>query len=466
MRKEWDKHTEKVLLANLKESEAYVIPDYGEKITPSKNVETQSYHFGKSGLCLFAATNMIKASGLARRPDVLVNMLGEKEASKVENGDFISLFVSLYSNDAAQDWVHTLQCLNATFSIIRSNFSHVQEIILRSDGASNFKCTAMILAIPLLSELSGLNVTQCGWSEAGNGKNKTDSNLQKDKLHIKEGMKKPGARGETAAQLCQHVISGRIETGTSGSAVSKEIVIDRDCDISKPQENCMVGIKKFYHVKYDHGHAGNQELRGMTVWRHHCVGDGKYFSKADMDKKWDKKGIMDMKSMLIDSLNGSGGGGGKCIKSENRRSREGEEAKVKLEAKAAVKVKGDRDKREAMMKQLTDTDGRGLCFCQLCFKPFTYPASRDLHQQSCAEKRAGKDAKKTTSKLRPVAELLDNPLQTSTSMKFGEYCVRQILTFLTPCPQKKIVLSSSVCTIGLQLLKHKLYVCVFCVDTH
>ena len=206
LRKTWDRESYKRLLSRLTNDCALVIIDYGQKVEATKNIESQSDCFGKSGVSPFGATFLMLAT--AFEPQELESMLGEERVAKLKDDDLVAFTVVLYNSDANQvtfplivrdipqshndtvlvddilpscmicvvgtDWIHSFLSLRGLLDIFCKRFPRMNNLLLRTDGASNFKGSAFVLGLIMISKWSPVKILEFSVSEAGGGKDITD----------------------------------------------------------------------------------------------------------------------------------------------------------------------------------------------------------------------------------------------------------------------------------------------------
>ena len=261
-----------------------VIQDYGQKPEPQKWKESQTFRFAKAGLSQYGVTFLMRADNFTM--EQLIKMLGEEAARKIKHGDMVVYTVVLYGNDAKQDWVHSFYCLRAALKLFHERFPSIKEVLLRSDGAGNFKCSSSILAMILLSKWSGLRIIELCFSEAGGGKDFTDSLVQKHKLMLAEAVRKRGGTACTAEELVANIAQGYRENGQGGSNDTREIIIPRVC-VPGAAEGGIPGISSLYYFKLEYSASG--EFVGLRVWAHRGIGEGKFYSKEQCSEMFSGK---------------------------------------------------------------------------------------------------------------------------------------------------------------------------------
>jgi hypothetical protein len=279
LRKRHCTETEADMLRNLPAGRAHGVADYGQKPEPRGQVETQSECFGKSGLSQFILSWFLRASNFSQ-PE-LETLLGKEGAKKVESGDFIMYTTAIYCNDAKQDWVHTFYCLELCLGMLKERFPQITSVEFRSDGASNFRCASMILAVIPLSLWTGMRVVAWSISESGNGKNVADSDVQKQKLHINNGLRVPGASARTASECAAMVAEGQHRAGVQKSCDVREMVFDRPSAVGGAAAGSIPGIQGLYYFEYEYDDNGI--FLGLRVRPHKDIGKGCYYDRKMRD---------------------------------------------------------------------------------------------------------------------------------------------------------------------------------------
>ncbi len=77
MHKTWDRLAQAKMFGRVGSSEDAVIIDYGQKVEPTGQVESQSECFGKAGISQFGVTFLMPASSFEKTK--LDEMLGERQ---------------------------------------------------------------------------------------------------------------------------------------------------------------------------------------------------------------------------------------------------------------------------------------------------------------------------------------------------------------------------------------------------
>ena len=255
LRKEWSTRTQPRMLSDLKRGEAYGIQDYAEKILPGKHIETQSERFAKSGISFFGCTWMLHWEDLSK--EELLDVCGEDMANSFVSGDFIAFSTSLFCNDAKQDWIHSWHCMKACFELLQERVPSIHSVRMRSDGAGNFKCVAQVLAMINLSAITKIKVIEYSISEAGDGKNFTDSRFQKVKLDLGHSLDFNMGDGTTAEQLNQ-ITEDSKQHHEGSSTINRAMSFERGVGASVPHlvSSAIPGISGYYHFTYHYDDNG------------------------------------------------------------------------------------------------------------------------------------------------------------------------------------------------------------------
>ena len=435
-RKTFDKMSERECYALLKKGQVRLIQDYGQKWEPMKWKETQTFQFGKAGLSQWGGTFLMCASNFSQQE--LVDMLGAAGAGKIKVGDMVIYSIVLYCNDAKQDWVHSFFCLRAALKLFHDRYPRISEVLIRSDGAGNFKCSAAILAMPALSKWSKLRIVEVSISEAGGGKDLTDSLIQKHKHMLRQQTRKPGGSACTAAELVDNIAAGSRESETGGSCDTAELSFQRP--LVQAEEKTIVGISSLYLFKYEYSDAG--EFEGMRVWAHRGIGEGRFYPRAVCDDMFSAGGLTEdmlpvLKSATApaaapESAASGGGSGGRSGAGSGGRvgGRQGrvlrgdervlddllakEEAKRFKEEKSAGEVSGKHDQYERSLKEA------GVMNCEGCGRVFVRDGAFNTHVAGCAARREEVARQAKFDRLLPPSELAQRNVLSIGSLVLAE----------------------------------------------
>ncbi len=85
-------------------NEAALIIDYGQKVEPTGQVESESECFGNAGISQFGSTFLMLAASFDKTK--LESMLGEERTKSIKPGDMVVFTAVLYTVDTNQDWLH------------------------------------------------------------------------------------------------------------------------------------------------------------------------------------------------------------------------------------------------------------------------------------------------------------------------------------------------------------------------
>jgi hypothetical protein len=172
-----------------------------------------------------------------------------------------------------------------------------------------------------LGPWAGARIVEWSISESGNGKNVADSDVQKRKLYINEGLKVPGGSARTAGQYSGIVSQGQATAGVQRSCDVGEMVFDRPLDVGGATAGTVPGIQNLYYIEWKYG--TDDKFLAMTVQGHRGVGVGHVFDADQCRKLWKGEGLCsDTKAQLKVETGGITGvnDGGRLIRGTSMRT--------------------------------------------------------------------------------------------------------------------------------------------------
>jgi hypothetical protein len=136
--------------------------------------------------------------------------------------------------------------------------------------------------MPKLSQWTGLNILEFSVSEAGGGKDLTDSLIMQQKQRIREGVKQTGGSARNATECVSTVQKGEEQVGSRGSCATREMIYNRPSGgVNGAKKGALPGISSIYHYQYFFTEAGVFE--GMRVFFHEGIGCGKFYTAKDCE---------------------------------------------------------------------------------------------------------------------------------------------------------------------------------------
>jgi hypothetical protein len=417
-------------------NDVLAVGDYGQKQEPMGHKETQSETFAKSGISQFVVVFYMPCCSFTEPQ--LIKLLGEKEAdSALKGGDFVVVSVVFYCDDAKQDWVHSFLCFRSAFKLLLERFPHVRNARIRTDGASNFKCTVQILMWAKFSVWSGVRVLVVNITEAGNGKDVADSVVQKQKQNIREGLKQEGGSARTAGECVQTVIKGDRQMGRASSCMTREIKLPDEArgegGLEGVVTGVMAGIASMYYFEYHFDKEG--KFVGMTAFTHRGIGKGTFFSAERIDALLKDVGLTEDMQAEIQSVSEQGDRGCavRVIRSDTHR-RADEEAQLEKQLSRREKKKA---KHDESVRAYTDAlQSAPVHVCKSCGHRFALLRNLQGHEPGCAESMAQRERLRRTTYLRPSEELMESSVQSSAMLAGqgpeGEQCFLVSPTCLLP----------------------------------
>ncbi|KAK6173861.1 hypothetical protein SNE40_017244 [Patella caerulea] len=162
VRKKNQERSKSDVLEELGPYETHITMDWAMKFLPNKFRESQQDWFGKKGISWHVTAAVTKSA---------------------EDTFEIHCFVHLV-DQCTQNWFAVLSVLEASMMEIKKRLPHIDSAYLRSDNAGCYHCAPLILAIPSLSEQTGITVKQYNFSEAQAGKDLCDRKIAPMKSHM------------------------------------------------------------------------------------------------------------------------------------------------------------------------------------------------------------------------------------------------------------------------------------------
>ncbi|VDI54960.1 Hypothetical predicted protein [Mytilus galloprovincialis] len=158
-----------------------------------------------------------------------------------------------------QDFFAVLSLLEHTLFSIKKQLPQITEAYLRSDNAGCYHCGQLWLAIPSLSERTGIQIKRYDYSEAQSGKSYCDAKI----AHMRQKMRIFYAEDHniiTAMQMKEAIDSG---AGVKGVYTS---VVDVDTTKHQLKTHSWKGVSFITNLEYT--------TSGIKTWKAYRIGDG------------------------------------------------------------------------------------------------------------------------------------------------------------------------------------------------
>jgi len=153
--------------------------------------------------------------------------------------------------------------LEDTLKQVKERNPAVQEAFLRSDNAGCYHCAPLLLAIPAISERSGVHISRYDYSEPQKGKDICDRKIAIMKTHIHHFVNE-GNNVTTAKEMKEALESHNGVTGCFSAVV--------EVKSEKVTKNTWPGIQSLYNFSF------NKD--GIRAWKAYNIGSGKLYSKT------------------------------------------------------------------------------------------------------------------------------------------------------------------------------------------
>ncbi len=172
--------------------------------------------------------------------------------------------------------------LRVCIVLLLEQFPNIKTLCLRTDGAGNFRNSSFVLLMPKLSQWTGVNILEFSVSEAGGGKDLTDSLIMKKKQCIREGVKQTGGSARNPTECVATVQKGEEQVGSKGSCTTREMIYNRTSSgVNGAKKGALPGISTIYHYGYEFTEA--DVFVGIRVFFHQGIGCGKLYTTKDCD---------------------------------------------------------------------------------------------------------------------------------------------------------------------------------------
>ena len=226
-------------LQNLTPSEAIVVMDWAMKFQQMKFREKQSEWFGKRGLSWHISSVIFK----------------DENSKEVEVQSYAHLFDS-----CTLDRCGVASILEDLLVKLKSTYSSISQVYLRSDEVGCYHNNSLIAALPGFGERTGISVRRFDHSEPQHGKDICDRILCPVKAVIRTFCNE--VHDILMANDMHIALKERQVKGTTAAV----------CSVDESSKNAEVrkleGFSKFYNVSF--------EFEGIRVWRCYGIGSGKF----------------------------------------------------------------------------------------------------------------------------------------------------------------------------------------------
>ena len=244
-----------------------------------------------------------------------------------------------------------------------------------------------------LSKWIGVNIVEFSVSEAGGGKDLTDSLIMQQKQRIREGVKQTGGSARNATECVATVQQGEEQVGSTGSCATREMVYNRpSAGVNGAKKGALPGISTIYHYQYEF--AGADVFVGMRVFYHEGIGCGKFYTAKECD------------SMLLEheGLNEASVGE---LRMATSTLQEGDLARAQRHETA----------KETAARAVAESR---VMLCQYCSQSFVRQQYFRAHEDRCVEQSAIRSSKRKTAPLRPAALLAQDQVHSAASLSIGQ----------------------------------------------
>ena len=243
-------------IKNLSPGQAVMVADYMMKLLFQKLFEPQKDWFAKKGVSLHGSMFFFR---------------------REENGEIFTEFHDLYSeSDDKQNWYFSASCLEESIRNFKKLHPEVSNVILWTDNGAHYKNTSLVLWLPNIASLTGVQISSFRNFEPQKGKTKLDGHYATLKFSLKR-FRREG----------NDVMSGKdIENGTNERLRGTHVYgvnIDRS---KEPQSaKTMKGITEFSDFEYFYD--GKQNVQYIDARNQTGLLESKRYESSDLAKLWE-----------------------------------------------------------------------------------------------------------------------------------------------------------------------------------
>ena len=348
--------------------------DYKMKILPSENKNAQSTSFGQRGKSLFDAVMVFK---------IPADYTGEIPKGIEREGDFCIAYQRVAADDADQDFVHSVQVFEIAMRFFKKQYPWVEEFLLYSDGAGNFRSLSFEIAMAERMAEIGVKVNCHLLPEAGDGKDRADRDFAGVNILLQSWLKRRKASCQNATEIYEALQYGK----RPGDGVTNCAVV-----INKPDHAPAVDTVAFakkvgkardnmYYTEFNYVGKpdGTITLGGARFFAYYKMGEGVYLNRSELDQLWPDKPIIATAKIIAGSQVSAMV---PVMKPKMERSREGkkEDSEKKQDAKRR-KVDAAKDKDGEEARRVKSRQRSKMC-CT-CDRSFMHESNQEIHQKAC-----------------------------------------------------------------------------------
>eukprot|EP00656_Telonema_subtile_P021542 TRINITY_DN2257_c0_g3_i2.p1 TRINITY_DN2257_c0_g3~~TRINITY_DN2257_c0_g3_i2.p1 ORF type:complete len:1156 (-),score=187.26 TRINITY_DN2257_c0_g3_i2:70-3537(-) len=270
------------LLSQITATRVLTFIDYKQKVLPAENKEAQSKTFGKKGKSLFGMVNMF------HMPE---DFAGELPEGVDMDGDYAISYFRACADDADQDFAHSVQCFEIGCKFLKKNYPWLEELMLYSDGAGNFRSLSFQFAMVEAAATAGLRVVCHLLPEAGDGKDRVDRDFAGINKLFWSYLKQPNASMQNAVEMATALEYGRkLGDGVVNCALEIQRSEKKLVGVNTEAFTKLVGKARdnMYYTKFEYkrGEDGISALSGARFYAYYEMGTGVLLGTGELKLLW------------------------------------------------------------------------------------------------------------------------------------------------------------------------------------
>lgn len=286
---DWKSHILRVLnqdlcrfdvLESLLPNQVFVIMDWAMKYLPAMYREPQSSWYAQKGMSWHGSVCIFR--------DL--------------NGNLKHWTYTHLMDNVKQDWFAVASILEHTLITVKSQLPAVDTAFLRSDIAGCYHCAYLWLALPGISERTGVIIKNYSYSEPAAGKSYCDAKF----AHMRSKMRSFVSSGNNIKS--PHDMKVAIDSGL-GVAGCQTAVIDINSKKQTLHSHTWKNVSQINNLEFT--------SEGIIVWRAYKIGDGLLVSNNKLSEFAKQKQQNDCLPTVIDDFKIPGKGSGNIASISN-----------------------------------------------------------------------------------------------------------------------------------------------------
>ena len=239
--------TKQDVLTNLNKESTLLIMDWAMKFLPMKFRERMDDFYGKRGRSWHVTCSIKRAS---------------EDEDRVEVDTFVHIFDS-----CTQDWFSVASIVEHVLSVIKMEDSSITKVFLRSDNASCYHNTELLLSLKAMGERHGVEYKRYDFSDPQSGKDVCDRRIASMKTHMRRWVNE--GHDITTAEEMKIALESR-----EGVRACRFAVVEIDKSTQNSQVKKILGISFLNNFMFFDD--------GIRAWKAYQIGEGHFYPYSSL----------------------------------------------------------------------------------------------------------------------------------------------------------------------------------------